>query len=99
MTYSVAVGNLTVELLSPGENFGERAFAQQIAADFAERFARIKNVAIRVDPWEHRRKALEIAEAQKRLDSPRRSVDRLDILLPPFDDFSDQFEVARIFDQ
>src|ERR1700757_3292679 len=99
MADPVAFGNLAVELLSPGKNLRQRPFEQQIAANFAQRFARIENVAIRINPRENRRKALKIAEAQKRLDGARRSVDRLDVLLPPFDDFSDQFEIPRIFDQ
>ena len=99
MADPVAFGNLAVELLSPGENLCQRAFAQQIAADFAQRFARIENVAIRVDARKHRGKALEVAEAQKRFDGARRPVDRLDVLHAPLDDFSDQFEIARIFDQ
>lgn len=89
MADAMAFGNFSVELPPPGENLGQRAFAQEIAADFAERFAGIEDIPVRVNPWEHGWKALEIAEAQKRLDGAWRSVDGLDILLPPFDDFPD----------
>src|SRR5690349_19081798 len=99
MADSVALRNFAVESSSSGENFGQRAFAQQIASDFPQRFAGVKDVAIRVNTREHGGEALEIAEAQKRLDSARRSVDGLNCLSAPFDDFSDQLEIARIFDQ
>src|SRR6266705_4636481 len=99
MADSVACGDLAIEFFPSGENFGQRTFAQQIASDLPERLAGIENVAIGVDSRKHGREALEIAEAQKRLDDARRSIDGLKILFAPVHDFSHQFEVARIFDQ
>src|SRR5579872_4916129 len=99
MADSVALGNLAIKFFPSGENLRQRTFAQQIASDLAERFAGVENVAIRVDTREHGGEALEIAESQERLDGARRSVDGLKVLLAPLDDFADQLEVARVFDQ
>src|SRR5690242_17273850 len=99
MADSVAFGNVAVKLFAFRENFGQGAFAQQIAADLAQGFAGVENVAIEINTGEHGGEALEIAEPQKRLDGERRSVDGLNILAAPLDNFSDQLEIAGIFDQ
>src|SRR5690348_2358342 len=99
MTDSLALRNLAVEFFAPGEDLAQRSFAQQIASDLAERFTRIKNVAIRIDTRKHGGEALEIAETQERFDRPGRSVNGLNVLPAPFDYFPDQLEITRILDQ
>ena len=99
MADSLAFGNVAIEFFPARENPGQRTFAQKVTSNFAQWLARVEDIAIRIDAREHSGEALEVAEAQQRLDRARRSIDGLDILFAPVRDFTHQLEVARIFDQ
>src|SRR6266702_858847 len=95
----LARGNISVNLLSPREDLLQRAVPQQITSNFTQRLAGIKNVAIRIHPWKHRRVALKVPEAQQCFDRSRGAVDRLNSSAPPFNDFVHQSLILSVFQQ
>src|SRR5580693_10200362 len=88
--------NVAVNALAARKDLLQRPIAQQIPSNFVQRLARIKNVAVRVDPRKHRRVTLKISEAEERLDGHRRAVDRLHAPAPPVDDLVYQRLVLRV---
>src|SRR5262249_37651256 len=85
----LTIRNFSVHLAAARENLLERSVPKNVPRNLPQRLAWIKHIAIRVDPWKHRRKALERLKPQQRLDRFRRPVDRL-AALPPRDDFVHQ---------